>query len=195
VTPETTHSTRSKSVVPLWWQEFISEYLKNGENAKQAYLKVKPHCAPSTAEVKGSELVRNGKFSKALQEARVKAESKIDMSREKWLKLVCDVAGFNITELFTENGDLNPKWKELKAAHVIEAIQSASTTNADGQVFSRVQVKAASKIKALELLGKALGYLDEKVNVNHSGKVDLVLSEQVLKDLSAIKSRFPIPGF
>jgi hypothetical protein len=65
---------------PIWWQAFICEYLKNGLNAKQAYLKVKPNVTDHVAEVESSKLLRKPEFSCVLEELR--SELKLNLADE-----------------------------------------------------------------------------------------------------------------
>jgi len=120
----------AKSKNPIWWEVFISEYLRNGQNGKQAYLKARPKVSERTAEVESAKLLRKPEFEKLLNKATEQVCKKIGMSNEKWLEELISVA-------------------ETK----------------------KVKVSAISKLKALEIIGKSLGYLTEKVE--HSGTIDL----------------------
>lgn len=184
---------------PIWWEIFINEYIKNGQNGVQAMKKAQPHLGDKAASVKYARLIANDRFKALFDSAQKSAAKSIGMTRERWLKLLCDIAEFNISEFAAPSvgSDVEVKqdWEKNDKAHVIEAISSQTTTDEDGRVFTKTQIKAASKIKALEILGKALGYQEDKIEVNHSGNIGIVLDDQILGQLGAIKSRFPIPGF
>ena len=59
-------------------------------------------------------------------------------------------------------------WKEKLDAHVLEHVDLHTITLESGQVVQRVSVKAQSKLRALETIGKALGYFNEKVEHSDS---------------------------
>lgn len=158
---------------PLWWKIFALEYLKNGQNGTEAYMKARPKTKRSTAEANSSKLLGNAKFQAFYQPMIAKTEESIGMSRKRWFKLLADVAEFNISEFMFPVGDdiqVVSDWDKNEKAHAIESIVAATTTGEDGQVFRRVSIKAASKIEALKVLGKALGYLEEKVDVTSGGQ-------------------------
>lgn len=165
---------------PIWWQVFISEYVKNGQNATQAYIKARPDIKNSaTAAVMAERLLRKANFALILKEAQDKAVSKIEMSRERWLQLVSDCAGFDIRnylKLESGSGDVQlvDDWKERVDGHAISEVQLNTTTLESGAVVQRVKLSRESKLKALEILGKALGFLTDKVDVKHHGSIEVI---------------------
>jgi phage terminase small subunit len=190
--------TTSTYKQPLWWQVFITEYLKNGQIASAAYAKAKPHVGKRTANVEGAKLLSNPAFKLALEEAQSKAAAVIGMSRDRWLKMLCDVAEFDIRDylkLESGSGDVQlvDDWKQKANGHAISEVQFQTTTLESGAVVQRVKVSRESKLKALEILGKSLGYL--KDHVEHSGAVGFVFSkelqEEIEKESMEISNRFP----
>jgi hypothetical protein len=188
--------TGATKPTPIWHETFITEYLKNGGNGAQAYLKAKPGVTENTAKTNAARLLANANFITVFEAQKAKLVAKTGMTRERWLKLICDIAEFNISE-FASPGvgsdvEIRPGWEQNEKAHVIEAISSSTTTTEDGQVFTKTQIKSASKIKALELLGKALGYTEERIEINHSGSVDFTMSHDSLNKLGVLRERFPL---
>jgi hypothetical protein len=110
-----------------------------------------------------------------LREARI--AKKYEMSREEWLRHLSEIANFDVREYLEVNeatGEINlvSDWKERANGHVLEEIQmTTEISGKHGDVTHRVRLKRESKLRALEMLGKALGYLTEKVE--HSGSLDL----------------------
>lgn len=168
----------SREKQPLWWEIFITEYLKNGQNGRAAYLKAKPKVKLSTAGTEAEKLLKKPEFQEALEKSREKIIEKTGMSREKWMNILCDVAELDITEfLCDDNGDIDliQNWKEKAGKHAIEAMDTRTTTLESGQVVRRVFIKKENKLKALEVIGKSLGYLTDKVE--HSGSVSIVVED------------------
>lgn len=162
---------------PLWWDVFMTEYMSNGQNGRAAYMKARPGTPSNTAGTMASRLLNKVEFRSSLDRRLQKVAEKLEMTREEWLKLVADVGRFNLPS-FLRSGEqddvrMTDGWQDHEDAHCIESFQTATTTNEDGQVFTRVSVKAHNKMKALEVIGKALGYLTDKVE--HSGNVTLVM--------------------
>lgn len=170
--------------IPLWWSHFITEYLKNGQNAKRAYLKVRPNVTERTAEVNAEKLLRNTDFVNLLKASTEKIEAKIAMTQERWAQLLADVCEVNLGEfLKTEEGSgdtqLVSDWKDKPKLHAIDSINLNTTTLESGAVVQRVSISKANKIEALKTLGKALGYLTEKVE--HSGSVTYEIADPYAK--------------
>lgn len=167
--------------IPDWWYIFITEYLKNGNNGTQAFLKAKPNCEFTTARTNSSQLLAKTNFLKVLNEEREKLEQKNGISREKCIKILadmaqCDLADFVTTDESTGEVKLKSNWSEKGKSHVLDSIEQVNTTLESGQVVTRTKLRRESKVKAMELLMKALGYLEEKVNINHTFSPSQVIS-------------------
>lgn len=176
-----------QGTIPLWWDVFITEYLKNGQNGKLAYLKAHPKVTPRSAESSAERLLRNDDFLETLKKSQEKLETKMAMSRERWLSLLMDVAEFDVKDyLVDEDGDITlaPDWKQKDKGHAIEMVDVKLTTLESGQVVKRVMIKKENKTKALEMIGKALGYMTEKVEV--TGTIDI--AQKILEARKRINS-------
>lgn len=130
----------------------------------QAFLKAKPNSKDTTAMSDSSKLLRNPKVIEELERLQGQIQKKVSMDRERWLKGLCEVAEFNLASCFEKRGDdLEVKDDCLNRpdSHALASIQVASTTNEAGQVFRKINVQAHNKLKAYELIGKALGFLND----------------------------------
>lgn len=78
--------------IPPWWEIFADEYLKNGYNATQAYLKARPNVAMATAKTESCLLLQNPNFRKLLKSKRQSASDKIEIDRDQWLDEMKDLA-------------------------------------------------------------------------------------------------------
>tara|TARA_R110000772_G_scaffold268362_2_gene395131 strand:- start:16789 stop:17187 length:399 start_codon:yes stop_codon:yes gene_type:complete len=63
----------------------IDEYLVNGGNGAQAYMKFYPKAIHTTARVKFSELVSIGNISQYMKEKQLNASNKLQITLEKQL--------------------------------------------------------------------------------------------------------------
>lgn len=81
-----------RSNPPLWWQVFIAEYLKNGQNGKRAYMAARPKTTERSAETRAGQVLRNVEFKKLLEQAQAKIVQKLEMSSEQWFEEVCGIA-------------------------------------------------------------------------------------------------------
>lgn len=77
---------------PIWWETFADEYIKNGYNGTQAYLKAKPGVKLATANTESCLLLQNPKFRKVLKSNRQNATDKIEIDRIQWLNEMKDLA-------------------------------------------------------------------------------------------------------
>ncbi|MDD2709792.1 MAG: terminase small subunit [Verrucomicrobiae bacterium] len=166
-------SNRKIKQCPPWWGHFITEYLRNGQNAKRAYLKAKPKVTERTAEVESAKLLSKPDFLEQLKAAQENVAKRVGMTRDRWLQLLADVAEFDLREFLeidpvTGDTRLVKDWKERAKGHAIESLKIRTTTLESGQVVQTVATTRDSKLKALELIGKSLQYLVEKVDVNHT---------------------------
>ncbi len=168
---------------PAWWDTFAVEYLKNGENGTAAYRKCRPKVAKSTAEAESSRLIVDHRFSQVLRRHRDAIIDDADMSRREWVKNLCHVARFdmrNYLERSPTSGALRlaDNWKERADGHVFEKIKVTNKIlkgmgdedSGVQLVEEEIELKSCSKLKSLEILGKALGYLEDKVDVTSGGK-------------------------
>lgn len=71
---------------PPWWEVFTDEYLKNGYNGTQAYLKARPNVTMGTAKAESCNLVKNPNFQQLLAKKRQKVTNKIDVDFNRWLE-------------------------------------------------------------------------------------------------------------
>jgi hypothetical protein len=191
----------STKLNPLWWEVFVTEYLKNGQNASAAYRIAKPHVKQQTAEVDSTKLLRNPKFVAFLNGVQSKLAAKFEMSRERWLQLIADCAEFDIRDylkLESGSGDVQlvDDWKEKSNGHAIAEVQFSTTTLESGAVVQRVKLTRESKLKALDMIGRALGYVTDSVEHKHSGSLAVTFSDEtqdeIARDFDRLRSEHPI---
>lgn len=151
-----------------WQIVFINEYIQNGGNGTSAYMKARPKVREETARARCSLILTKDNIKAELARLQSQMTKEIGMNRERWLKGLCQVAEFNLASCFEKKGDdLEVKEDCLTRpdSHALAFIDVKTTTNAEGQVFRKMQVEGHNKLKAYELIGKALGFLNE-TNIN-----------------------------
>lgn len=143
---------------------FCREYLVD-RNATQAAIRA--GYATKGAEVTGSQLLRNPKVQSKLTELEKPITEKLEITAEKVLQELANIAFFDPAELYDEKGNLRdihnipaPTRRVIASLDVTEEFTNGIKT---GTVK---KVRLNSKIKALELLGKTntLNLFSETIN-------------------------------
>ena len=125
-------------------KNFCNEYIKNGANGTQAYLKAYKTKSEETATVNASRLLRNANVQQYISELQEEDKDKAIMSaieRKKWLTDVvkdiqreeCMVKMPDGEEMVigSKNADLNTK---LKAIDILNKMDGEYKTILDGKV-------------------------------------------------------------
>ena len=134
-----------------------------------------------TAYSQGQRLLKNVEIQKAIREGMEKRQERLEISADKWLREVAILGFSDIANYITidEGGMIVAKMFEempkdsSRALEVCEEIRTIKETTSSEKgtetdvLNSRIRFKTHSKLGALELIGKHLGFLKEKVE--HSG--------------------------
>lgn len=120
----------------------------------------------------GRQLLAKNNVKKAIEEALAKRSARTEITQDRVLKELARIAFLDPRKVF--------KWgpggvtllpseglTEDEAAAVCEVSQTFSDTGGS------MKGKLLDKLKALELLGKHLGMFTDKVQMEHSGSLDL----------------------
>lgn len=150
-------------------KKFISEYLVD-LNARQAAIRA--GYSQSTATAQASRLLANVNIYKAIQEARESDSNKLQFNRDRWLEelKLCALSDIKqYIDINPENGTIRVKnLDEMKegSTRAIKKIKSKKTTrySDDGDQLEDecVEIELWDKQKALETIGKHLGFFDLK---------------------------------
>lgn len=180
-------STRS---FPVFWETFITAYIKNGENGAAAWRHAFPYAAPSTCKSGASRLFLDDNFLQLLSISQDEMRKRASMERAEFVDRLVDIAKFDLRRFLRvrENGDLAlaDDWRARRDGHALEALEVNTETESDSSHASaggedgpsrthvtadqKFRLKAVNKLKAFEILGKVLGYTTEKVDVTSGGK-------------------------
>ena len=132
-------------------QRFVDEYLID-LNATQAAIRA--GYSAKTADVQGSRMLGNVKVQQAISEAMAERSKRTGINQDRVVLELAKIALVKIKDTATED--------DLACIESIKYKESESDT---GSSVER-EVKIASKLKALELLGKHLGMWNDKLDVN-----------------------------
>ncbi len=142
-------------------RKFCEEYVNNGNNGTQAYLKSYKSCKKEeTAMVNASRLLRNAKVNNYVTELRQKLQDKAIMTAEERMNWLTKVI----------NGEIKEKTAVLKTNY---------ETGEEEMIEKDFPSKLDTKLKSLDILNKMTGQYVTNLN----GNVNLSF-EEVLKKVS-----------
>lgn len=174
-------------------QRFVEFYLED-PNAKKAAIKA--GYSPKTAEVQGCRLLRTAQVAQAIDEGRRARRERARLSADDVIAALEGIAMFDPRELFYSEDEVagmavrlmqSPEGRGLTLEQALARVPAPGypkpmnelTLDQARMVVERYQdangqrVKAYSRERALELLAKHHGLLEDKVRMTVDGSVDL----------------------
>lgn len=155
-------------------QQFVDEYLID-LNATQAAIRA--GYSAKTADQQGSRMLANVKVKQAVAEKQAQRSKRTGVNQDRVILELAKVAFAKMTDIVDSNGRI----KEGASPDDLACIESIKYKESDNEYGGSVEreVKIASKLKALELLGKHLGMWSDKFNVTveKSEKLDDIISQ------------------
>lgn len=155
-------------------QRFVDEYLID-LNATQAAIRA--GYSAKTADQQGSRMLANVKVKQVVAEKQAQRSKRTGVNQDRVVLELAKVAFAKMTDIVDSNG----KIKEDASPDDLACIESIKYKESDNEYGGSVEreVKIASKLKALELLGKHLGMWSDKFNVTveKSEKLDDIISQ------------------
>jgi len=153
-------------------KRFIEEYLIDLNGTQAA---IRAGYSPNGAEVTACELLKNPKVRYEVARAMAERSRRTGITQDRVLRELAKVAFFNAADVVDlETGNVK-KDIDREDSAVIAGIKVKTIPTENGKIIER-EVKLYDKLRALELLGKHLGMLDDRVKVDMN--VDLT---EVLK--------------
>lgn len=144
-------------------KKFVEEYLLD-LNATQACIRA--GYSPQNADKIGSELLGKTRVSEAVSEAIAERSKRTGINQDRIVQELARIAFVKITDVVDNNGEIKTDASDDDLA-CIESYKVKDSDNIHGSSSER-EVKLASKMKALELLGKHLGMWNDKFQVDVS---------------------------
>ena len=150
-------------------KRFVEEYLID-LNATQAAIRA--GYSPKTANEQGNRLLTNVSVQTELNKQMAKRSKRTGVTQDRVVRELAKIAFLDMTQVVDDHGRIrNDATPEDRAC--IESIKYKSSSGDQGESVER-EIKVASKLKALELLGKHLGMYSDKLNIE--GAVPIVIS-------------------
>ena len=157
-------------------QRFVDEYLID-LNATQAAIRA--GYSAKTANEQGSRLLANVKIQQAISEKMAERSKRTGINQDRVIIELARIAFVKMTDIVDSDGEIRSDASEDDLA-CIESVKYKSSESETGSSVER-EVKIASKLKALELLGKHLGMWNDKLDVNITQPI-VITGEDALED-------------
>lgn len=155
-------------------QRFVDEYLID-LNATQAAIRA--GYSAKYADREGYKLVENSRVSEAISKKMAARSRRTGVNQDRVVIELAKIAFAKMTDIVDSKGRI----KEDASPDDLACIESIKYKESDNEYGGSVEreVKIASKLKALELLGKHLGMWSDKFNVTveKSEKLDDIISQ------------------
>ena len=153
---------------------FVREILASGNATKAA---VAAGYSPSSAGVTGSKLLKKAKVAAELANLRKQLFDRLEISAEKVLQGIAELAFFDIRKFFTVGGNLVPiheldgqTARALKGCDVEKLFRHFGKGQAE-ESGTITKIRVADRLEALELLGRHLKLFTDKLEVTDSGGI------------------------
>lgn len=144
-------------------KKFVEEYLID-LNATQACIRA--GYSPKTANEQGARLLANVSIQEAISKAIAERSRRTGINQDRIVQELARIAFVKITDVVDPDGEINTNASDDDLA-CIESYKVEDSDSVNGSSSKR-EVKLASKIKALELLGKHVGMWNDKIQVDVS---------------------------
>lgn len=144
-------------------KKFVEEYLID-LNATQSAIRA--GYSPKTANEQGARLLANVSIQEAISKAMAERSRRTGINQDRIVQELARIAFVKITDIVDPDGEINTNASDDDLA-CIESykVEDSDSVNSSS---SKREVKLASKIKALELLGKHVGMWNDKIQVDVS---------------------------
>lgn len=155
-------------------QLFVDEYLID-LNATQAAIRA--GYSVNDAKEQGYENLTKPHIQQAIAERMAERSKRTGVNQDRVVLELAKIAFVKLTDIVTSEG----KIKETATDDDLSCIESIKYKHSDSDTGYSVEreVKVASKLKALELLGKHLGMWNDKVDLNVSVPIVITGGDQL----------------
>ena len=157
-------------------QRFVDEYLID-LNATQAAIRA--GYSVKTANEQGSENLAKLSIQQAIAEAMAERSKRTGVNQDRVVLELAKIALVKMTDIVDSQGRIKSDASPDDLA-CIESVKYKESESDTGSSVER-EVKIASKLKALELLGKHLGMWNDKLDVNITQPI-VITGEDALED-------------
>ena len=157
-------------------QRFVDEYLID-LNATQAAIRA--GYSVKTANEQGSQNLAKLSIQQAIAEQMAERSKRTGINQDRVVLELAKIALVKMTDIVDSQGRI----KSDASPDDLACIESVKYKESESDAGSSVEreVKIASKLKALELLGKHLGMWNDKLDVNITQPI-VITGEDALED-------------
>lgn len=157
-------------------QRFVDEYLID-LNATQAAIRA--GYSVKTANEQGSQNLAKLSIQQAISVAMAERSKRTGINQDRVVLELAKIALVKMTDIVDSQGRIKSDASPDDLA-CIESVKYKESESDTGSSVER-EVKIASKLKALELLGKHLGMWNDKLDVNITQPI-VITGEDALED-------------
>lgn len=157
-------------------QRFVDEYLID-LNATQATIRA--GYSVKTANEQGSQNLAKLSIQQAIAEQMAERSKRTGINQDRVVLELAKIALVKMTDIVDNQGRIKSDASPDDLA-CIESVKYKESESDTGSSVER-EVKIASKLKALELLGKHLGMWNDKLDVNITQPI-VITGEDALED-------------
>lgn len=157
-------------------QRFVDEYLIDLNGTQAA---IRAGYSSKTAQEQASRLLSNVMVQQAISVAMAERSKRTGVNQDRVVLELAKIAFVKMTDIVDSQGRIKDNATEDDLS-CIESVKYKSSESDTGSSIER-EVKIASKLKALEMLGKHLGMWNDKLDVNIIQPV-VISGEDSLKD-------------
>ena len=157
-------------------QRFVDEYLID-LNATQAAIRA--GYSVKTANEQGSQNLAKLSIQQAIAEHMAERSRRTGVNQDRVVLELAKIALVKMTDIVDSQGRIKSDASPDDLA-CIESVKYKESESDTGSSVER-EVKIASKLKALELLGKHLGMWNDKLDVNITQPI-VITGEDALED-------------
>lgn len=142
-------------------QRFVDEYLIDLNGTQAA---IRAGYSVKTAQEQASRLLSNVMVQEAISKKMAERSKRTGVNQDRVVLELAKIAFVKMTDVVDSNGQIRSDASDDDLS-CIEYIKYRGSDNGIAGNVER-EVKVASKLKALELLGKHLGMWNDKLDVN-----------------------------
>ncbi len=142
-------------------RRFAAEYLIDLNGTQAA---IRAGYSARTANEQASRMLANVSIQQAISEAMAERSKRTGVNQDRIVQELAKIAFLKITDVVDREGRIKENASEEDLA-CIESIKYKHSDTETGSSTER-EVKAASKLKAMELLGKHLRMWNDRLDVN-----------------------------
>lgn len=129
------------------YKNFLNEYLKNGNNATQAYLSISPKVAVTTAAEEGKKYLRKPYVTRLLEQHKKKMAKKGEVTLESQMK-----EAERLKKMAEENGDMKSVIDLFKEQNKLVGLYAPKKTENLNKNISVEDVLKELQIKEKDVL-------------------------------------------